>query len=163
MTLEGRLRNGAGSRQSQLFDSVVLELGGARLVRNQSSDEQTSDDRFSAEVHLRATQAIRGYAGKVSMRGNDAGIFLTLMNSGQLPSWVASKFNHEPFSLNAALELQGGLVRVSALELERGALTLRGSWQFGPEHSNGALLMEYGGLHVSIDQTGEVAVRTSEE
>ncbi len=165
VAVEGRLRGSAGSPQTQLFDSAMLTLTGARLVGDRPVDQQTVDARFSAEVQLKAAQAAEGYSGNVNMRGQDAGVILSLVNGGEFPGWITSKFDGEPFSLEAALELQSQIVRVSDLELERGALSLQGWWRLDPEHSDGALLMEYGGLEVGIDggQPGRVMMRASQE
>jgi hypothetical protein len=164
-SVEGRLCDSAGSAQTHLFNSATLTLTGARLVDDQLVDQQTVGARFSAEVRLEAARPTDAYSGNVIMRGQDAGVILILANSGELPSWITSKFYGEPFSLEAALELQHGVVRVSDLELERGALTLRGWWRLDPENSDGALLMDYGGLHVGIvgGQPGRLTMRANQE
>lgn len=150
LAVEGRLRGSASSARNQLFDSAMLTLTGARLVGDRAVDQQTSDARFSAELQLKAAQAAEGYAGNMNMRGQDAGIILNLVNSGELPSWIRSKFEGEPFLLEAAVELNNEIVQLSNLEFERGALRLRGWWRLDSEHNDGALLMEYGGLQIGI-------------
>lgn len=165
VSIEGRLRGAARSPEDQVFDFAMLTLTGARLGGELPVDEETVDARFSAEVQWEARQAAEGYSGSVNMRGQDAGVILNLVSGDELPSWITSKFYGEPFSLEAAVELRNGIVRVSDLELERGALTLRGWWRLDPEPSDGALLMEYGGLMVGIGggQPGRVMLRASQE
>jgi hypothetical protein len=132
ISVEGKLRGSTGSPEAQLFDSALVTLTGARLLSDRSAEEQsggertsderlpdagadehTPNDRFSAEVLLKAALASGGYSGKVSMHGADAGIILILVRSGELPGWITSKFYGEPFSLEAALGVQNGIVRIS--------------------------------------------------
>jgi hypothetical protein len=76
-----------------------------------------------------------------------------------------SKFEGEPFALDANIAVKNGVVRLSDVQLERGALHLSGWWLLGAEHGAGALLMEYGGLSVGLDgsQPGQIVPRAGRE
>lgn len=133
----------------------AASLGGAA-----GPSAELGDGRFSAEGRLRAWPSGAGYAGQVRAQGADAGVILTLVHTPDLPDWITSKFHGEPFALEAALGVSEEGVRLSELELERGALHVSGWWQLARDRDVGALLLEYGGLSVGIDgESGRVLLR----
>jgi hypothetical protein len=115
-------------------------------------------------VQLKAAP-VAGYTGDVHVQGGDAGLVLTGIRERTLPDWIASKFDDEPFVLDAGIAVRDGVVRLSDVQLERGALQLRGWWLLGANPRAGALLLEYGGLSVGIDgsQPGQVVLRAGRE
>lgn len=165
-SFEGRL---AGvPREGSLFDTARISLRDATLRADVSAGPQPnespgpdSERHFSSTIRLNSLASTDGYSGDLHATGADAGVILTLVQPRDLPEWIESKFQGEPFELDAAIVVKEGTVRLSDLVLDRGALHLRGFWLVDPEQRGGALLLEYGGMSVGIDgsQGGGVVLR----
>jgi hypothetical protein len=172
ISMKGHLAE--GSPAALLFDTAALSIEGARLASERrpsrlapaaSAESESVDGRFSAEVRVKAMGTQAGYAGDMRVHGNDAGVILGLVQRRDLPKWISSKFEGEPFSLDAKIATADGAARLYDLDLERGALDLQGWWHLARDHHDGALLMEYGGLSVGIeaDDPGRVVLRPGQE
>lgn len=126
--------------------SVSIDLQGAALVRASSRGD------FALEASLvERERAAAGYQGKVAAAGDDASVFLAAAELEQLPSWLRSKFEGEPFRFEATAVIVDDTLSLHRIRLERGAMSVRGFWHLGDHHRDGALLMQYGGMYIGVE------------
>lgn len=161
------------SDDAPLLESARLTLTGARLQNALEGGQQNEgsaaavyrESTFLARADVKAVGQPVAYTGSLNVQGDDAEVILALGRKADLPAWITSKFTGEPFSLVATLGLDDDVLRLDAIDVERGAIRLNGWWQTGNDGTQGAMLMQYGGLAVGLDlaQTDQVILPASEE
>ncbi len=129
-------------REAQFFDFDQVSLAGRLTERSAGA---------SLDYPKKAPIDSAGrFAGSLTFRGDDAGVILTLANAQGLPEWVSTKFQGEAFKLKADISWQDDQLRLSNIELVRGAILMRGWLAFSSSLPKGALRFDYGGLYAAI-------------